>query len=475
MLEDAATPDGDVPSDSGPDAGPRCIWPQVMNLVVDRPSYPPILRINFADTPECTGPLRIRVPESDDYEASVDLVVVADSDRERTFEYLGPRVPLFDDFARRRSFVFDEDEDENRFSLRMPVERLLSMNEDGEIQPGGMLFSYVDGVHLDVANTGAVVFDSNDDEALGAGTEGDVFMWTAEPRISGRDAVVSNIERFEGDSLPVISDDGDAIAFFEGSELYFRELNGSRQKVAVSGSPAGHLDLRNLVDGGHMLLSHHTRASTTGNVLLFRSETSSFVEPMDATFGRSGPGTLTIGSDYLGYAAIQGSELLEFSTTAPFLVTRTIGCASLEGLAFVYRGEGEQAEAYQCIDGAGARLAANGESVEVESVQDSWRLISASTNLEQLLVRDELGDTTAPYVVVDFRVGEARQRIVALDGSGDTRESVLVQNTTTCAALSPDGEWLVYSFASDASETEIYRIPVDTEMSSTPTSFPVED
>lgn len=106
---------------------------------------------------------------------------------------------------------------------------------------------------------------------------------------------------------------------------------------------------------------------------------------------------------------------------------------------------------------------------------DAWRLIDASADHERVLVRAEVSSVTDPtddpYVLFDVDRDNSMntvQAVVSLNGRGETlddvTEEVFVRNSLAGAALSPDGEWLVYTLDRGMG-FEVYRLPVNDEVS----------
>jgi hypothetical protein len=269
--EDAG-PEDAGPEDAGPeDAGP-CVLPLVNSLTVVEPTHPPLLAISFTTRTTCAGALDIAVGAF-----TQEIVVPAEAESVE-FEYTGPRVPLVDGESQRsRDFIIGT----VTLPLLMPVERLQPVNELNDNIARSI--TVAGDPHLDISNSGLVVFDSND-RALRAESPGNIFFWQPEGRraqdLAGR-PVIANVVRLSENmnqhAAPVISDDSRFVVFHDLTinKIMVQELGGPRPSpeelnIPMSGVPRGlYLDLRH-VGGETYLLSAPAQGAESFAASVFR-------------------------------------------------------------------------------------------------------------------------------------------------------------------------------------------------------------
>lgn len=471
VEQDTGPGDANSGEDAGPDvedAGPRCLPTE---LEVVEPTHPPLLRVHFEDPSPCGATLQVRVG------SHTQNINVGAEPGWVEFEYTGPRVPLVDGARNRvRNFIIGD----ARLPLLMPVERLQPVDEEsGSIARS---IRVAGDPHLDISNDAVVVFDSNDVN-LGAESDGNIFIWQPygrRPQNNPELPVIANIERLVENATqeqrsPVISDDSLWVAYVDVTtdEVMLQRTGDdplARAEALVidpedsfGGGPTLHLDLRERNDT-YLLLVRVRQMLTDFNLLYERgSSQPAFTYAELGEFG--GPGLVAIGENVTGYASRSDDGLAQLyqanadPTPSPntcMLAEDSLVHASSTGL-FAHRCQNEL-----FIDTESFMPAGLGP--------DAWRLISASGDHAHVLIRSEPSVTTTPYVLVsrteDFEPSVESTPVGLGAGSQlDARPNLesFVANTTSGAALSPNGTWLTYSLVVDGA-VEIYRIPVDEEV-----------
>lgn len=483
---DGAPADGRVPDvfDSGPDvfdSGPPVFtsecFPEgtVPRLEVREATHPPQLAIVFPTRSTCAMLTSITVTEPG---GETEYFVGVDNDEleSEPFYYSGPRIPLIDEDLRVRTFLV------NGFpvDLVMPVESL----QVGQLVPGSdfeVVFttsiSMSGPPHLDIANDGRVIFDSNNGPNLGSWTEGpmggNIFVWRTESDELGEDNVtIANLERYPADMMPamawfgfpVISDNGESFAFLDRTpgarRLMYRNGAGQPVELSLGLPPADHMDIREFSEGAVLLVS--SQVASTLQHEIFPLATPG--EPLDVMGTSTGFGLLFDGGYSASLPDAATSSRPTAITTDGDAVTGTDEC---ESMGLVHYAPGSSSFTYRC----GNMLHVGDNSFDPMTgteVDAGWRILGVDNDQERVLLRNEAGGSGEPYFLVEVEEGAGSFNVVPVnlnwEGEVVDDSEYIVSPTLHGAALSPEGDWITYSLVTTEGEAEIYRIPVDDEI-----------
>ena len=432
----------DVP-DAGLDECQRAIAEATFE--VSNPVNPPefSLIVRGDAVPPC-GNLAVHVIEEEwrgDLTASFELEMDDEGDavQRMSFIYDGPRVPIFDDAGRQRTFVINGVEK----TITMPVERFqlyaqVPGGDDVQVD-GGHILTLTGLPRIDVSNAGRVVFASDDERIGSVHGRDDICLWTHGEGSNNLDVPVRTNTLL---GAPSIADDESAIGWITDSSANYLDLrdDDNTPEIFVN-SAASHTDVRRLLPGDAPFMLAYVDERNYLGPLGFAA-----LGPRDFV----GPGLLTLYAGELGYA--------------------TAGATA----AHVDYGDGETRRVEDCVPTDGTLVHAASDRVayaceegffvegtpapyDLMMVGSEGYLIGASDDHEMFLLQNERGMNVATAFVLAM-INDGRELVEAnltLDGQGNTTTNNL--GSLGGAAISPDGVWVTWTIVQENDTMQLFR------------------